>query len=105
MAARALGIKDLIIDPGFGFAKTIQQNFWILKNLQQFKAFPFPLLVGVSRKSMIYKTLKIEPAEALNGSTALHMYALQNGANILRVHDVKEARQTIDLYNNLYPTT
>lgn len=102
---KKFGIKDVIIDPGFGFAKTIQQNFWILKNLRQFNIFPYPLLVGVSRKSMIYRTLKIEPSEALNGSTALHMHALSHGANILRVHDVKEAKQTIELYNNLYPNS
>ncbi len=100
---KKFGIKDVIIDPGIGFAKTIQQNFWILKNLRRFRTFPFPLLVGISRKSMIYRTLKIDVAEALNGSTALHMHALLHGANILRVHDVKEAKQTVELYNNLYP--
>jgi len=100
---KKFGIKDVIIDPGFGFAKTIQQNFWILKNLRHFDTFSYPLLIGVSRKSMIYRTLKIEPSDALNGTTALHMHALSHGANILRVHDVKEAKQTIELYNNLYP--
>jgi dihydropteroate synthase len=100
---KKFGIKDVIIDPGFGFAKTIKQNFWILKNLQQFRTFPFPILVGLSRKSMVYRTLKIDSSEALNGSTALHMHALGHGANILRVHDVKEAKQTVELYNNLYP--
>lgn len=100
---KKFGIKDVIIDPGIGFAKTIQQNFWILQNLRQFRTFPFPIMVGVSRKSTIYRTLKISASEALNGTTALHMHALLQGANILRVHDVKEAKQTVELYNNLYP--
>jgi dihydropteroate synthase len=100
---KKFGIKDVIIDPGIGFAKTIQQNFWILQNLRQFRTFSFPIMVGISRKSMIYRTLKIDASEALNGTTALHMHALLHGANILRVHDVKEAKQTVELYNNLYP--
>ncbi|WP_200974244.1 dihydropteroate synthase [Echinicola sp. 20G] len=97
------GIKDVIIDPGFGFAKTISQNYRILKNLSYFKTIKSPILAGVSRKSMIYKTLDISPEEALNGTTALNMAALINGAKILRVHDVKEATQTIKLYKNIYP--
>jgi dihydropteroate synthase len=102
---KKFGINDVIIDPGLGFAKTISQNFWILRNIEIFKIFEVPILVGVSRKSMIYKTLKMDPSDALNGSTALHMFALSKGANLLRVHDVKEVKQTIDLYNTLYPTT
>lgn len=100
---RKLGIKDVIIDPGFGFAKTIDQNFFLLKNLRKMEVLGFPILSGVSRKSMIYKTLQIEASEALNGTTALNMFALLQGANILRVHDVKEAKETIKLYEQLYP--
>jgi dihydropteroate synthase len=94
-------IEQLIIDPGFGFGKTIQHNFELLKNLQTFTELQLPILVGLSRKGMIYKTLQIDANNALNGTTALHMVALQNGANILRVHDVIEAKQTITLYNEL----
>ncbi|AWW29933.1 dihydropteroate synthase [Echinicola strongylocentroti] len=97
------GIKDVIIDPGFGFAKTLAQNYRILKNLSYFKTIKSPILAGVSRKSMIYKTLGVSPEEALNGTTALNMAALLNGAKILRVHDVKEASETIKLYKQLYP--
>lgn len=100
---RKFGIKDVIIDPGFGFAKTAEQSYWLLRNLKSFQAISFPILVGISRKSMIYKTLGISPEEALNGTTALHMYALTQGANILRVHDVKEAKDTLTLYQQLYP--
>lgn len=96
------GIKDVILDPGFGFAKTLEQNYWILKNLSYFKIIQAPILIGVSRKSMIYKKLELTPEESLNATTALHMAALINGANILRVHDVKEAKQTVILYNQLY---
>jgi dihydropteroate synthase len=102
-ACKKAGIKDVIIDPGFGFAKTLEQNYWILKNLSYFKIIQSPILAGVSRKSMIYKILELNPEDALNGTTALHMAALINGANILRVHDVKEAVQTITLYKQLYP--
>lgn len=97
------GIKDVIIDPGFGFAKNIEQNFTLLKNMSIFKILHKPLLAGLSRKSTIYKTLGISPEEALNGTTVLNTIAIQNGANILRVHDVKEAVETINLlhkYNN-----
>ena len=94
---KKFGVKDIVIDLGFGFAKTIEQNFFLLKNLEVFKELELPILVGVSRKSMIYKTLEIQPNEALNGTTAVNMIALQNGANILRVHDVKEAKETIRL--------
>lgn len=100
---KKFGINDVIIDIGFGFAKTVDQNFYLLKNLQHFKTLGKPLLVGVSRKSMIYKTLGVEADEALNGSTALHMYSLCQGANLLRVHDVKEAKESIELYKKLYP--
>jgi dihydropteroate synthase len=100
---RKLGIKDVIIDPGFGFAKTREQNFEVLRNLKSFRQLGVPVLAGVSRKSMIYKTLKISAEEALNGTTALNMFALMQGANILRVHDVKEAKETIQLFKQLYP--
>lgn len=100
---RKLGIKDVIIDPGFGFAKTREQNFQLLRDLKCFQRLGFPILAGVSRKSMIYKTLQINPSEALNGTTALNMFALSQGANILRVHDVKEAKETVTLFEQLYP--
>ncbi len=94
-------ITDIIIDPGFGFAKTREQNFEILKHLEQFKILKKLLLVGVSRKSMIYKTLQNTPNNALNGTTVLNTIALQKGANILRVHDVKEAMECIKLTNEM----
>lgn len=96
--ARDMGINDLLVDPGFGFSKTARQNFELLKKLELFKSLELPILMGVSRKSTIYKTLNISPKEALNGTTALHMLCLLNGANILRVHDVKEARECLDLF-------
>ena len=96
-------ISDIIIDPGFGFAKTISQNFQLLNHLEHFNYLERPLLVGLSRKSMIWKTLKISPEEALNGSTALHAIAVLKGANMLRVHDVKEAHEVIELINQLAP--
>jgi dihydropteroate synthase len=95
------GAKQLIIDPGFGFAKSLDQNFELLKQLKEFEHYPYPLLAGVSRKSMIYKKLGINPAEALNGTTVLNTIALMSGAKILRVHDSLEAQQTIDLLNAL----
>ncbi|MEO5967679.1 MAG: dihydropteroate synthase [Ferruginibacter sp.] len=91
------GIKDVIIDPGFGFAKNIDQNFKMLSQLNIFKVLGKPLLAGLSRKSTIYKTLGISAAESLNGTTCLNTIALLNGADILRVHDVKEAAETIKL--------
>ncbi|WP_445384400.1 dihydropteroate synthase [Robiginitalea sp. IMCC44478] len=100
--ARALGITDCIIDPGFGFAKTREQNFVLLRELRAFEILEVPILAGISRKSMIYKTLDITAGQALNGTTALHMIALQNGANILRVHDVKEAVQCVRLHQQLH---
>lgn len=96
------GIKDVILDTGLGFAKTLEQNYWILKNLSYFNTVQAPILIGVSRKSMIYKKLDLTPEESLNATTALHMVALIKGAKILRVHDVKEAKQTVILYNQLY---
>ena len=99
--ARALGIKDIILDPGFGFAKTTEQNFELLNILEGFKITNLPFLAGLSRKSMIYKTLQTSPTEALNGTTALNMIALQKGAAILRVHDVKEAMECVTLFNKL----
>lgn len=98
--ARSLGINDIIADPGFGFAKNIQQNFQMLKHLEHFLHLDVPLLVGISRKSMIYKTLKTTPEEALNGTTALNAIALFKGAHILRVHDVKEAVECVHLLDN-----
>lgn len=92
------GIHDVIIDPGFGFGKNISQNLLLLKNLQIFSMLEKPLMVGVSRKSTIYKTLKIPVEDSLNGSTVLNTIALLNGASILRVHDVKEAREAITLF-------
>jgi dihydropteroate synthase len=93
-----LGVHDVILDTGFGFGKTIDHNYQILAHFQDFKIFELPLLAGISRKSMIYKYLNCTPEEALNGTTALNMIALQKGVDILRVHDVAEARQTIELY-------
>lgn len=95
---RALGVKDIIIDPGFGFGKTTQHNYELLKNLESFKIAETPILVGVSRKGMVYKTIGRTATEALAGTSALHMMALQNGANILRVHDVAEAVDCIKIW-------
>lgn len=94
---RKAGIKDVIVDVGFGFAKTISQNFTLLKNLSVFKVLQKPLLVGLSRKATVYKTLGITPEEALNGTTVLNTIGLQNGADILRVHDVKETVEAVNL--------
>lgn len=95
---RALGQKDIILDPGFGFSKTVTQNYFLLKNLNDLAVFNLPLLVGLSRKSMIYKYLGVEPQDTLNGTTVLNTLALSHGADILRVHDVKEAKETIRLF-------
>lgn len=100
-AAQQAGIEQLILDPGIGFAKTIPQNFQLLRELNEITSFPYPVLVGLSRKSMIYRTLEVEPLMALNGTTALHMHALREGANILRVHDVRPAWETIRLFSAL----
>lgn len=98
---KQVGVRDVIIDPGFGFAKTTDQNFEMLSNLDVFSLFERPVMVGLSRKSMIYKTLGTEPGSALNGTTALHMAALMKGARILRVHDVTEALETRKLWQQL----
>jgi len=94
----SLGVNDIIVDPGFGFSKTIDQNFTLLNNLESFSVFEMPVLVGLSRKSMIWKQLNTTPEHALNGITALNMLALSKGANIIRVHDVKEAVELVSLY-------
>jgi dihydropteroate synthase len=98
-------VKDIIVDPGFGFAKTREQNFNMLRNLDNFGILGKPVIVGLSRKSMIWKTLNIKPEEALNGTTALHMLALWKGASILRVHDVKEAKEVIKLFTSINDST
>ena len=98
-AARSAKVNDIIIDPGFGFSKDIDQNYSLLKNLDLLKSLNLPILVGLSRKSMIYKLLKTTPEYALNGSTTLNTIALLNGASILRVHDVKEAMECIKITN------
>ena len=94
-------LNNIIIDPGFGFGKTISHNYRLVSNLEVFKQLNKPLLIGISRKSMINKVLKIKPLDALNGTTALNMYALCNGANILRVHDVKQANECIKIYKEI----
>ena len=92
-----LGVKDIIIDAGFGFAKTMEQNYFVLKNMEEFKILDRPILVGISRKSMIWKKLQISPEKSLNATTALNTFALGKGANILRVHDVKEAVEILNI--------
>lgn len=96
-----LGVNDLIIDPGFGFSKTLEQNYTLMRHMYEFKDLNHPLMVGISRKSMIYKTLGCTPNESLNGTTVLNTYALMNGANLLRVHDVKAAVEAVKLVNQL----
>jgi dihydropteroate synthase len=88
---RSMGQKDIIIDPGFGFGKTLEQNYEVMQHMERLQMLQLPLLVGISRKSMIYKLLQTNPEQALNGTTTLHTIALLKGANILRVHDVREA--------------
>jgi dihydropteroate synthase len=100
-AARTLGINDLIVDPGFGFAKTLEQNYTVMKKMELFQMLELPLLVGISRKSMIYKALETNAESALNGTTFLNTIALTKGAKILRVHDVKEAVECVRLFNKL----
>ena len=100
-AARALGVNDLIVDPGLGFAKTVAQNFELLNATEKLQVLELPILIGLSRKSMITKTLGVDSNSALNGTTALNMIALQKRASILRVHDVKEAVQTVRLHQAL----
>lgn len=99
--ARHFGITDLMIDPGFGFAKTLDQNYEVLKKLDLFQLLELPVLVGVSRKSMIYKVLDVTANEALNGTAVLNTIALTKGAKILRVHDVKEAMECVTLFNKI----
>ncbi len=99
--ARSFGINDLIVDPGFGFAKTLEQNYELMHKLDLFKMLELPMLVGVSRKSMIYKTLEINADQALNGTTFMNTIALTKGAKILRVHDVKEAVECVQLYSKM----
>ena len=99
--ARSFGISDIVIDPGFGFAKTLEQNYEVLNKMELFSILELPLLAGVSRKSMIYKVLESSPQEALNGTSVLNTIALQKGAKILRVHDVKEAVECIKLVSKL----
>ena len=96
-ACKNAGVQQLILDVGFGFGKTVQHNYTLLKNLEKFRKFELPLLAGLSRKSMICKVLNVEPEDALNGTTVLHTLALLNGADILRVHDAKEARQVKEI--------
>ncbi|BDB53142.1 dihydropteroate synthase [Flavobacterium ammonificans] len=98
-AARSLGIHDLIVDPGFGFAKTLEQNYEVLQKMELLQQLELPILAGVSRKSMIYKVLNTNASESLNGTTALNTISLVKGASILRVHDVKEAVECVTLFN------
>ena len=98
---RDLGVKDIIIDPGFGFGKTLEHNYELMNHLEEFVLFELPILVGISRKSMIYRLLDITPEEALTGTTALNTIALQKGAHILRVHDVREAVETVKIVQKM----
>jgi dihydropteroate synthase len=99
---RLLGVNDIILDPGFGFSKTVDQNYTLMSHLCEFKEFGLPLLVGVSRKSMIYKYLGGTPADSLNGTTVLNTIALLNGADILRVHDVKAAVEAVKIVSKTF---
>ena len=96
---KSLNVQQIILDVGFGFGKTIEQNYTLLKYLSQFKEFGFPILAGISRKSMLNKVLGTTPETALNGTTAANTIALMNGTNILRVHDVKEANEAVKIFN------
>ena len=98
---RLLGVNDIILDPGFGFSKTVEQNYTLMSHLREFKEFDLPLLVGISRKRMIYKLLGGTPADSLNGTTVLNTYALLNGADILRVHDVRAAVEAVQIIEQL----
>jgi len=97
------GVKDIIIDPGFGFGKTAGHNFELLRRMNEFHIAGLPLLAGFSRKSMIWRSLNITPDDALNGTSALNMTALMKGTSILRVHDVKEAKEVVTLFEKIYP--
>lgn len=99
---KRLGLNDIVIDPGFGFGKSLEQNYQLLARFDAFTMFELPLLVGISRKSMIYKLLGSDPHAALNGTTAAHMALLMKGANLLRVHDVKAAVETIKIFQQIY---
>jgi dihydropteroate synthase len=105
LALHSAGVHDLALDPGFGFSKETAENFEVLKQLKRFTVFDIPVLAGVSRKSMIWKTLDIHQDEALNGTSTLHMAALMNGARILRVHDVREAVECVKLFGFINPNT
>ena len=94
---KELGANDIILDPGFGFGKTLEQNYFLMNNLNAFGSFGLPILVGISRKSMIYKFLDTDAQHALNGTTVLNTIALMKGAHILRVHDVKEAKECVKM--------
>jgi dihydropteroate synthase len=98
---KELGVNDIIIDPGFGFAKTLDNNYELMEHLEDFSVFEHPVLVGISRKSMIFKLLGITPENSLNGTTALNMVALMKGADILRVHDVRQAVETIKIFEKM----
>lgn len=100
---KSMGVNDIIIDPGFGFGKSLEHNYKLLRDLEFFQTLNLPLLVGVSRKSMVYKPLEIKPMEGLTGTIALNFFALTKGANIIRVHDVEEAVETIKIFLQLYP--
>lgn len=100
-ALRDHGVKDIILDPGFGFGKTLDHNYELIAHLADFHELQMPLLVGISRKSMIYRLIGGTPLEALNGTTALNMFALMKGAHILRVHDVREAAEAVQIYSKL----
>ena len=102
---RDLGVKDIILDPGFGFGKTIEHNYQLMNHLEEFSTFELPLLVGISRKSMIYKLLETSPEEALNGTTAMNTISLLKGANILRVHDVKAAIEAVKIVEKMKSCT
>ncbi len=102
---RELGVNDIVLDPGFGFSKTLEQNYLLMRHLGDFRMFGLPLLVGVSRKRMIYQLLGGTPAESLNGTTVLHTYALLNGADILRVHDVRAAVEAVRIVNGHLKTS
>lgn len=102
---RDAGVNDVLVDPGWGFGKTVEQNYELLRNLSSFKTLGAPLFVGVSRKSMIWRPLGITPEETLPATTALHLYALQQGAAVLRVHDVREAKQAVRLHSLLVGKT
>jgi dihydropteroate synthase len=101
-ALRSMGQKDIILDPGFGFGKTLEQNYAVMQELERMQMLHLPLLVGISRKSMIYRLLGITPEASLNGTTVINTLALTKGASILRVHDVKEAVEVVNIYKQCF---